>query len=178
MILQKYKLVCDFCKESTEVEAPAGCSDTENVDILIEESKGKFHGVYSQHRAVVIKASKMNVGLIGKFIGAVPVYMEWRDVLLLLCGNCADLVRRRHAVKSDDDLLTSEEFDKLKQYNFEYYCHCDNDGMCDWECCPQNRDGEPEKSNRSCPLPPGPYTMHGLRELYEGREEDPDEPGN
>lgn len=31
-------------------------------------------------------------------------------------------------------------------------CQSDDDGACDWEGCPQNRDGEPHKSGRHCPL--------------------------
>lgn len=31
-------------------------------------------------------------------------------------------------------------------------CHADRDGDCTWEDCPQNRDGEPMKSGRHCPL--------------------------
>lgn len=31
-------------------------------------------------------------------------------------------------------------------------CHADRDGDCDWEGCPQLRDGEPKKSGRHCPL--------------------------
>lgn len=33
-------------------------------------------------------------------------------------------------------------------------CHSDSDGDCDWPDCPQLRDGEPEKTGRSCPLYP------------------------
>ena len=31
-------------------------------------------------------------------------------------------------------------------------CHANRDGDCNWNLCPQNRDGEPMKSGRSCPL--------------------------
>lgn len=32
-------------------------------------------------------------------------------------------------------------------------CHAGRqDGECWWEKCPQNRDGEPAKSGRGCPL--------------------------
>lgn len=31
-------------------------------------------------------------------------------------------------------------------------CHAARDGDCDWANCPQNRDGEPGKTGRSCPL--------------------------
>lgn len=33
-----------------------------------------------------------------------------------------------------------------------YECHANRDGECDWEHCPQLRDGEPLKSGRHCPL--------------------------
>lgn len=32
-------------------------------------------------------------------------------------------------------------------------CHAQRDGDCIWTDCPQNRDGEPAKSGRGCPLP-------------------------
>lgn len=32
-------------------------------------------------------------------------------------------------------------------------CHAGKDGECNWVNCPQDRDGEPEKSGRFCPLP-------------------------
>jgi predicted nucleotidyltransferase len=35
-------------------------------------------------------------------------------------------------------------------------CHADKDGDCDWVGCPQNRDGEPMKTGRHCPLDKGP----------------------
>lgn len=31
-------------------------------------------------------------------------------------------------------------------------CHAQKDGDCGWADCPQERDGEPEKSGRHCPL--------------------------
>ena len=31
-------------------------------------------------------------------------------------------------------------------------CHAQKDGDCEWEECPQLRDGEPVKSGRDCPL--------------------------
>lgn len=31
-------------------------------------------------------------------------------------------------------------------------CHADSDGDCSWCDCPQNKDSEPERSGRSCPL--------------------------
>ena len=31
-------------------------------------------------------------------------------------------------------------------------CQADDDGCCAWEGCPQNREGEPWKSGRHCPL--------------------------
>ena len=35
-------------------------------------------------------------------------------------------------------------------------CHAQhNDGDCTWKECPQSRDGEPQKSGRTCPLPWG-----------------------
>lgn len=39
-------------------------------------------------------------------------------------------------------------------------CHADGDGECDWEDCPQLRDGEPRKSGRHCP-----YDNWGEEEL-------------
>lgn len=31
-------------------------------------------------------------------------------------------------------------------------CHAGSDGDCVWELCPQNREGEPTKTGRHCPL--------------------------
>lgn len=31
-------------------------------------------------------------------------------------------------------------------------CHAERDGECNWEHCPQARDGEPKKTGRHCPL--------------------------
>ena len=31
-------------------------------------------------------------------------------------------------------------------------CHAGSDGDCYWKKCPQLRDGEPERSDRNCPL--------------------------
>ena len=33
-----------------------------------------------------------------------------------------------------------------------FRCHAGKDGDCNWGRCPQNRDGEPTKSGRHCPL--------------------------
>jgi len=40
---------------------------------------------------------------------------------------------------------------KTSQENKEY-CHSQRDGDCIWLHCPQNRDNEPQKTGRSCPL--------------------------
>lgn len=53
-----------------------------------------------------------------------------------------------------------------------HHCHAQSDGDCDWEGCPQLRDGEPERSGRSCPLSPNPYSLAGVRELMEEAELD------
>lgn len=37
---------------------------------------------------------------------------------------------------------------------FRGQCRSGEDGDCEWEGCPQLRDGEPEKTGRSCPLYP------------------------
>lgn len=44
----------------------------------------------------------------------------------------------------------SEEF-KQRILSGEY-CHSHRDGDCFHESCPQNRDGEPMKTGRHCPL--------------------------
>lgn len=36
------------------------------------------------------------------------------------------------------------------------YCQAAKDGDCDWPGCPQERDGEPGRSGRSCPMPDYP----------------------
>jgi len=32
------------------------------------------------------------------------------------------------------------------------HCQAARDGDCDWKLCPQERDGEPSRSGRHCPL--------------------------
>ena len=32
------------------------------------------------------------------------------------------------------------------------YCHAEDDGSCEWCGCQQVRDGEPERSGRTCPM--------------------------
>jgi hypothetical protein len=52
-------------------------------------------------------------------------------------------------------LIDKEKREKFLEKHPEYLhrtCHCDVDGDCTWELCPQNIDGEPGKSDRSCPL--------------------------
>lgn len=56
----------------------------------------------------------------------------------------------------DDQVALQHAFDRYK-YWVEYTkqfgtCHAGMDGECTWEHCPQERDGEPAKSGRSCPL--------------------------
>lgn len=33
-------------------------------------------------------------------------------------------------------------------------CQAGKEGDCEWSACPQNRDGEPKKNGRWCPLDP------------------------
>lgn len=40
----------------------------------------------------------------------------------------------------------------MSDYRNPSMCHSDMDGDCSWKRCPQNRDGEPHKSGRHCPL--------------------------
>jgi hypothetical protein len=44
------------------------------------------------------------------------------------------------------------------------YCHADSDGDCEWEGCPQKRDGEPKKSGRHCPYDQEAVAPELLRE--------------
>jgi hypothetical protein len=44
---------------------------------------------------------------------------------------------------------------KVSGYDPGSHCHAQNDGDCTWDACPQMRDGEPEKTGRTCPLPLG-----------------------
>lgn len=50
--------------------------------------------------------------------------------------------------------LTRIGFSLIRPPRFQGQCHSGEDGDCDWEDCPQLRDGEPEKTGRSCPLYP------------------------
>lgn len=36
--------------------------------------------------------------------------------------------------------------------DFSKHCHAAKDGECNWGKCPQNRDGEPNKTGRHCPI--------------------------
>jgi hypothetical protein len=40
----------------------------------------------------------------------------------------------------------------VQKYKEEQDCHSQKDGDCNWNFCPQNKDGEPEKTGRHCPL--------------------------
>jgi hypothetical protein len=40
----------------------------------------------------------------------------------------------------------------IDNYGTREFCHANRDGECDWEHCPQLRDGEPIKTARHCPL--------------------------
>lgn len=53
---------------------------------------------------------------------------------LYVCDTC----------KAADALLSLE--------SEEGYCHAGKDGECTWSGCPQNRDREPRRSGRHCPL--------------------------
>ena len=46
--------------------------------------------------------------------------------------------------------FTDEEI--LASYPIDAHCHAQRDGDCEWDDCPQLRDGEPMKSGRPCPL--------------------------
>lgn len=48
----------------------------------------------------------------------------------------------------------------------EGHCMSDSDGDCTWESCPQLKDGEPERSGRTCP-----------RHVATKRRLDPDDEG-
>ena len=50
----------------------------------------------------------------------------------------------------------AEDSDMLRRYGASLpgddHCHAAQDGECFWPKCPQERDGEPNKSGRHCPL--------------------------
>lgn len=48
--------------------------------------------------------------------------------------------------------MTNPEYRYNMQGRYMTRCHADCDDHCEWENCPQIRDGEPEKSGRHCPL--------------------------
>jgi len=41
-------------------------------------------------------------------------------------------------------------YDERKLLKLET-CHAGKDGDCNWKDCPQNREGEPERTGRHCP---------------------------
>lgn len=63
-------------------------------------------------------------------------------------------------------ILTTQDLEKIKHAEYRRgrdnafkdmaekhpNCRADRDGDCTWELCPQNRDGEPEKTGRHCPI--------------------------
>ena len=55
-----------------------------------------------------------------------------------------------------------------------YRCHCDEDGICRWMGCPQNRDGEPARNGRQCPLLSN-RVLHGERDEETGPSDDESE---
>lgn len=51
-------------------------------------------------------------------------------------------------VRTKWDHLTPENIPEGE----EQYCHAGKDGECNWDLCPQERDGEPKCSGRFCPF--------------------------
>ena len=45
-------------------------------------------------------------------------------------------------------LIDESEYAVLKRMR----CQAGRDGDCEWKHCPQNRDGEPTRTGRHCPL--------------------------
>lgn len=48
--------------------------------------------------------------------------------------------------------LELERFDAANPDLIGQDCHATRDGDCYWDRCPQNREGEPGKTGRHCPL--------------------------
>lgn len=42
--------------------------------------------------------------------------------------------------------------DEVAKIPDDEICHSARDGDCSWDKCPQERDGEPGRTGRSCPL--------------------------
>jgi hypothetical protein len=68
-------------------------------------------------------------------------------------------LKEQHAKRRADDAdrmqrrrLSWAEFDAANPDLAGRCCYAGKDGECNWPQCPQNRDGEPEKSGRHCPL--------------------------
>ena len=69
-------------------------------------------------------------------------------------------------ISPDVHILTTRELEDIKHAEYRRgrenafkdmadespRCHAGRDGDCSWELCPQNREGEPKKSGRHCPL--------------------------
>lgn len=69
-------------------------------------------------------------------------------------------------ISPDIHILTTAELESIKHAEYRRGrdnafkdmndanpdCHAGRDGECMWELCPQNRDGEPRKTGRSCPI--------------------------
>lgn len=70
-----------------------------------------------------------------------------RDIERVLDG-LADLEKDFTTVK----LVKSPPSTPLPTRPLSDGCHAGKDGECNWHACPQERDGEPKKSGRHCPL--------------------------
>lgn len=80
-----------------------------------------------------------------------PNYKSGAVARRLLCeGDLPGLVRgaRFHLVVIAPDGVPRLVFNDRDLHR----CHSGQDGDCSWSLCPQNRDGEPVKSGRHCPL--------------------------
>lgn len=62
------------------------------------------------------------------------------------------IMRAKGALERDAELPLERNSATTAAVEEHNYCHADTDGDCAWEQCPQNRDGEPSKSGRHCPL--------------------------
>jgi hypothetical protein len=97
------------------------------------------------------------VGIFTWWKGA-PVYelqhqMDFIDIprTLEILRECwKDIIVRRSGAEEPPPV--SEFKGKPMPANENERCHSQKDGDCDWQFCPQNKEGEPQKTGRHCPL--------------------------
>lgn len=75
-----------------------------------------------------------------------PISMDLETLALAIKARVGELER----INEESKIRIGELLESAEQKTDD--CHGARDGECSWELCPQNRDGEPAKTGRHCPL--------------------------